>query len=237
MKFLIDLDIGIRVEEYLIKKNYNVKCIRHINPRLSDEKILEIAVKEQRMVITMDKDFGELVYNSKKAHEGILLLRLEDSNSKEKVNIIKHILNNYFEKLQNNFCVYQNGKLRIRKWENVQLLTFAFNQKNTFIILKQINDICLDRIYYYGTILPAIEHFFVDWFSLRAGIEGSYALLNDSHNLGFGILSGITFRSGNFDIDINISYRLRPSRMVEELLYPDFNVLIILTWNDVFISR
>jgi len=120
---------------------------------------------------------------------------------------------------------------------NENTFTFAFNKKDTFFIVKQINYICIDRIYYYGSILPAIEHFFADWFSLRVGIEGSYALLNESHNLGFGILSGITFRSGNFDIDINISYRLRPSRMVEELLYPDFNVLIILSWNDVFISR
>ena len=67
------------------------------------------------MVITMDKYFGELVFNSGLDHSGVLLLRLEDAKSEIKVKTIKEILKKYEDKLQNNFCVYQNGKLRIRK--------------------------------------------------------------------------------------------------------------------------
>ena len=67
------------------------------------------------MVITMDKDFGELVFNSGLNHSGVLLLRLEDAKSDEKVNIIQEILLKYEDKLEKNFCVYQHGRLRIRK--------------------------------------------------------------------------------------------------------------------------
>jgi len=122
-------------------------------------------------------------------------------------------------------------------WENT--FTFAYNERRTFFNLKQLNDICVDRVYYYGRILPALEHFFVDWFSARLGIEGSFALLNDSPKLGYGFLAGATFRivKWHCDIDFNLTYRKRPSRVVEELLYPDFIVLLSLSWNDVFISR
>jgi TolB-like protein len=122
-------------------------------------------------------------------------------------------------------------------WENT--LTLSFNERDTFFILKQINNICYDRIYYYGSLLPALEHFVAKWVSLRGGIEGSVSLLNDSFNFGYGLLGGVTFRniSRGFEIDLNITYRMRPSRAVEELLYPDFLFLFNLSWNEVFLSR
>ena len=39
-----------------------------------------------------DKDFGELIYNSGLLHGGVLLLRLEDAKSGEKVKIVENIL-------------------------------------------------------------------------------------------------------------------------------------------------
>jgi hypothetical protein len=122
-------------------------------------------------------------------------------------------------------------------WENT--LTLALNERKTFFILKQINNICYDRIYYFGTLLPAVEHFLAKWVSLRGGLEGSASLLNDSLMFGYGLLGGVTFRGikRGFEVDLNITYRMRPSRAVEELLYPDFLLLLNLAWNDVFVSR
>ena len=66
------------------------------------------------MIITMDKDFGELVYNSGLAHSGVLILRLENATGEEKVQTIRAILDEFAVSIENKFCVYQNGKLRIR---------------------------------------------------------------------------------------------------------------------------
>ena len=63
----------------------------------------------------MDKDFGELVYNSGLPHAGVLLLRLESANSREKVEIVSKIMEKYSEKLMNCFSVFKDGKLRIKK--------------------------------------------------------------------------------------------------------------------------
>ena len=115
LKFLVDVGVGIKVERWLISHGYDTKSVRDINPQMLDEEILKIAVSGKRMVITMDKDFGELVYNSGLPHAGVLLLRLEEAAFEEKVKVIENILEKYSNNLLNKFCVFKDGKLRIRK--------------------------------------------------------------------------------------------------------------------------
>lgn len=114
MKFLVDVGVGKSIEGWLESNKYDTKSVRDINSKASDKEILNLAKSEKRMVITMDKDFGELVYHSKLSHSGVLLLRLEDANANEKIQVIETILQEYSEKLEGHFCVFQDGKLRIR---------------------------------------------------------------------------------------------------------------------------
>ncbi len=81
---------------------------------MSDYEILKLAAQEKRMVLTMDKDFGELVYSSKLPHTRVLLLRLEDSNSAQKVDVVKKIIQQYHARITGKFCVYKDNKFRIR---------------------------------------------------------------------------------------------------------------------------
>ncbi len=115
LKLLIDVGVGKKVEEWLRAENYNAKLIRDIDSRMSDVEILKIAMFEERFIITMDKDFGELIYKSKWTHSGVLLLRLEDERAKEKIKAIEAILKNYTPEIIDKFCVFKNNKLRIRK--------------------------------------------------------------------------------------------------------------------------
>ncbi len=115
LKFLVDVGVSKKVERWLQNNGYNIKSVRDINPRMIDKEISKIAVSEGRMVITMDKDFGELVYNSGLPHAVVLLLRLEGARSDEKVKIVEKILERYSDKLIYNFCVFKDGQLRIRK--------------------------------------------------------------------------------------------------------------------------
>ncbi len=112
LKFLVDVGVGKQVERYLQTQNYDIKTVRAINCQMPDSDIIRLAVLEERIVITMDKDFGELVYHSGMKHCGVLLLRLEDATGSEKVQVISEILAKYFVQLPHNFCVYKNGKLR-----------------------------------------------------------------------------------------------------------------------------
>jgi len=118
-------------------------------------------------------------------------------------------------------------------------LTLAMRNGSTFLIFKQIDSLSLDRTYLFATFMPAVEHFLAPWVSLRAGLEGSLAVLNDSTDFGLGVLGGITFRSlrRGFDVDLNLTWRQRPSRVVEGVLYSDLLALINLTWNGLWVRR
>lgn len=114
LKFIVDVGVSNKVEKWLAAQGFDVVNVRNIDPRLPDHKIVEIAAKENRMVITMDKDFGELVYRNTAAHTGVLLLRLDGYSSQEKVNVIKKILEEHQDKIVGKFCVYKDNNLRIR---------------------------------------------------------------------------------------------------------------------------
>ena len=114
LKFVLDVGVGNKVGQYLTNEGYDALLISTINPSMSDSEILAIAENENRMVITMDKDFGELVYHSEKAHAGVLLLRLEDATGEEKVEVMRFIIDNFKDILEHKFCVFKNGRLRIR---------------------------------------------------------------------------------------------------------------------------
>jgi len=115
MKFLIDMGVGKKVEKWFRENNYDVKCMRDINIRSKDSDILKLAASEGRMIITMDKDFGELVYNTGMLHAGVLILRLEDTKGEGKVDIVNRIVTGFSEKIENKFCVFQDGRPRIRE--------------------------------------------------------------------------------------------------------------------------
>jgi predicted nuclease of predicted toxin-antitoxin system len=117
LKFLIDVGVGKLVEQYLFNNGHEVVSVRDLDPRMPDEEIIKIAFDEDRIIITMDKDFGELVYHFSIAHAGVILLRLEDADGIEKTKVVSNILKDYSSQLKNSFCVYQNDKIRIRKFK------------------------------------------------------------------------------------------------------------------------
>jgi predicted nuclease of predicted toxin-antitoxin system len=114
MKFLTDVGVGKKVENWLQVNGFDVLSVRNIDARARDSQILRWAAEQQRIVITMDKDFGELVYNSGMHHSGVLILRLEDARGDKKVEVVKQILTDHHDKIESHFCVFQDGKLRIR---------------------------------------------------------------------------------------------------------------------------
>ncbi len=113
-KFVIDVGVGRSVENWLTSQKFSVFSISLINPEMTDVEILQLAFNENAILITMDKDFGELIFKNHSLHTGVLLLRLEDAVAEEKLSAIQNIIPEQLQKLKNNFSVYQNGKLRIR---------------------------------------------------------------------------------------------------------------------------
>ena len=74
----------------------------------------EVANSEKLLLVTEDKDFGELAYRLKLEHNGILLIRLRDLPRNERVALACEIIKNYFDKLNGNFSVLSKSGLRIK---------------------------------------------------------------------------------------------------------------------------
>jgi len=91
LKFLIDECTGKRLSFLFKNAGYDVLFVGDWKPSASDEEVLQKANDDGRILITDDKDFGELVYNSGELHSGVLILRLEDANGDRKVEIVKKI--------------------------------------------------------------------------------------------------------------------------------------------------
>ena len=79
-----------------------------------DDEILSDAYKEERILITEDKDFGELVYRFKKPTYGIVLLRVDVQERRIKWSRLKRLIDDYGTKLQSHFTVVDAEKFRFR---------------------------------------------------------------------------------------------------------------------------
>ena len=112
MKFLEGVDCSI--VEGLRKTGAGVWYVVEQAPSTDDEVILERARTENRILITRDKDFGELVYRLHKAHTGVILLRLEGYDTNERAVLVCTLIEKHNKRLQNSFSVIQRGIIRIR---------------------------------------------------------------------------------------------------------------------------
>jgi DNA (cytosine-5)-methyltransferase 1 len=66
---------------------------------IDDDTIIQKAFDENWILITSDKDFGEKVYRDKYPHRGVILLRLENERSANKIYIIQQVLEQHKEQL------------------------------------------------------------------------------------------------------------------------------------------
>ena len=62
MRVLCDHNIGSIIAKALAAEGHDVARAVHVVPRASDEVVLQYAVDHDRVLITCDRDFGELVF-------------------------------------------------------------------------------------------------------------------------------------------------------------------------------
>jgi predicted nuclease of predicted toxin-antitoxin system len=111
---LVDVSAGKAVADFIRSLGHDTAFVRDRDPSMPDADILAWAVADGRLIVTMDRDFGELVYRSALRHAGVLLLRLEGARTAAKLRVVADIFNTYAVNLPGRFSVYRNGRLRIR---------------------------------------------------------------------------------------------------------------------------
>ena len=82
---------------------------------MEDGDIIQKAFVENRILITNDKDFGEKIYRDHRPHRGIILLRLEDERTTQKIETIRRLLEYYADQLSNHFVVVTETQVRFAR--------------------------------------------------------------------------------------------------------------------------
>ena len=67
------------------------------------------------LLLTEDRDFGELVYRLEQPHHGIVYVKIKGLERKVKVERIVSIILTYYEQLGDAFTVVTNDKMKIRR--------------------------------------------------------------------------------------------------------------------------
>lgn len=113
MKFILDENLGKKEAKFLKSLGHKAIRIREMNPGIPDYEVLAFSVSEKSILVTSDKDFGELIFKEKQPHSGVILLRLEDESSSNKITALKFALPKY---ITGKFIVVEekDGKFRIR---------------------------------------------------------------------------------------------------------------------------
>lgn len=112
---VVDESVDYQIVKTLRKVGYSIFAVVETTPAISDTDVLNIAVENNALLLTEDKDFGELVYRLKMKHCGILLIRLIGCSSEEKAKTTTSAIQKHFNELKNCFAVLSENKLRIRQ--------------------------------------------------------------------------------------------------------------------------
>ena len=114
MKFLVDVCAGKRLAEWLRRAGHDVREVRERAPDLEDDDILAWAYAEDRMVVTVDKDFGTLTVALGQPHHGVV--RLPDVPASERQRLMEQVLLRHEQDLKARALItVSRGRIRVRR--------------------------------------------------------------------------------------------------------------------------
>lgn len=115
MRFLADESCDFAVVRALRTAGNDVVAISEVAPGAEDAVVIDLALRGKRILLTEDKDFGQLVYAYGRNSSGVIFLRYpisaREKISKEVVKLVKRRK----EKLAGDFVVVQPGRIRVRR--------------------------------------------------------------------------------------------------------------------------
>ena len=115
MRFLVDECIGPNVADWLRNQGHDVYSVFESARGMDDDAIVGKAFADNRILVTSDKDFGELIYRDRKPHHGVILMRLDDERSQSKIDVLKRLLDYHAQRLPEQFVVVTKENVRIAK--------------------------------------------------------------------------------------------------------------------------
>lgn len=115
MKFLADENIDQQVVQTLRDRGHEVLYVAEMERGVDDDFLSDLANKEEAILITADKDFGEIVFRQERVLYGVVLLRLSGISPSGKSSIVAAAVEDHASELPRAFTVLSPETIRIRR--------------------------------------------------------------------------------------------------------------------------
>ena len=113
MEFLVDVNASRTLADWLAALGHDTALVVEVDPRMSDYDILDWAVREDRIVVTTDVDFEELIWRQGRIHRGVL--RLENLPRSQRHDLLQSVLSQHGDDLAAGAIVIAGlKKIRVR---------------------------------------------------------------------------------------------------------------------------
>ncbi len=115
MNYLADESVDRQIVDALREAGYKVTYVAEISSGISDTEVLQQANQSEAILITSDKDFGELVFRRKLNNFGVVLLRLSGLSQSQKVAVAIDTFTDYSAEFSASFSVITQKGVRVRR--------------------------------------------------------------------------------------------------------------------------
>ena len=114
MIILADESVDAPVVVRLRNDGHTVESVAEMSPSVSDDIVLDRANATNAILMTGDKDFGEMVFRVGHATSGVILVRLSGLSPQRKAEIVSDALRQHEADMAGAFTVVSSGLVRIR---------------------------------------------------------------------------------------------------------------------------
>lgn len=115
MRFVADESLDHPIVERLRAAGHDVWSVAENAPSLTDDSVLSEANQRTAVLITADKDFGELVFRLRRAAAGVILVRLGGLPAQVKAELVTVAVAEHANAMAGAFTVITKNRVRIRR--------------------------------------------------------------------------------------------------------------------------
>lgn len=115
MNLLADESVDGQIVGLLRRSGHTVRYVAEMEPGIADTLVLDLANQHSSLLLTADKDFGELVFRQHRLAPGIVLIRLAGMPPDDKASLVASVIDRHAAELPGAFTVVTPRLVRIRR--------------------------------------------------------------------------------------------------------------------------
>jgi predicted nuclease of predicted toxin-antitoxin system len=115
MNLVADESVDGPIVAALRREGHVVHYVAELAAGIPDNAVAEIAEREQAVLLTADKDFGELFHRMHRVSTGVVLIRLAGLTPQQKADVVVAAITRHAGELDGAFAVVGPGAIRVRR--------------------------------------------------------------------------------------------------------------------------